>query len=89
MVLKNIDLEMKPGEMIGLVGRSGVGKSTLINLIMRLYEPSGGRILIDGTDKTALCKINNQKGSGILPEEAFKRMVKKYPQVLELIRLSK
>ncbi|MBP5311582.1 MAG: ATP-binding cassette domain-containing protein [Clostridia bacterium] len=50
MVLKNIDLEMKPGEMIGLVGRSGVGKSTLINLIMRLYEPSGGRILIDGTD---------------------------------------
>lgn len=49
-VLKNIDLEMKPGEMIGLVGRSGVGKSTLINLVMRLYEVNKGRILIDGVD---------------------------------------
>ena len=49
-VLKNINLEMKPGEMIGLVGRSGVGKSTLINLVMRLYEVSNGRILIDGVN---------------------------------------
>ena len=49
-VLKNINLEMKPGEMIGLVGRSGVGKSTLINLVMRLYEVGSGRITIDGVD---------------------------------------
>lgn len=49
-VLKNINLEMKPGEMIGLVGRSGVGKSTLINLVMRLYEVGSGRITIDGVN---------------------------------------
>ena len=49
-VLKNISLEIKPGEMIGLVGRSGVGKSTFINLVMRLYDCDSGRILIDGED---------------------------------------
>lgn len=49
-VLKNVSLEIKPGEMIGLVGRSGVGKSTLINLIMRLYEVESGSIKIDGID---------------------------------------
>jgi ATP-binding cassette subfamily B protein len=49
-VLKNVSLEIKPGEMVGLVGRSGVGKSTLINLIMRLYEVESGSIKIDGID---------------------------------------
>ena len=49
-VLKNINLEIKPGEMIGLVGRSGVGKSTFINLVMRLYDCDSGRILVDGED---------------------------------------
>ncbi len=49
-VLKNINLEIKPGEMIGLVGRSGVGKSTFINLMMRLYDVESGSIEIDGID---------------------------------------
>jgi ATP-binding cassette subfamily B protein len=49
-VLKGIDLDIKPGEMIGLVGKSGVGKSTLINLVMRLYDPNIGRILNNGVD---------------------------------------
>ena len=49
-VLKNINLSIKPGEMIGIVGRSGVGKSTLINLIMRLYDPDDGVIKLDGVD---------------------------------------
>ena len=48
MVLKDINLSVKPGEMIGIVGKSGVGKSTLINLIMRLYDAQEGEILIDG-----------------------------------------
>ena len=46
----NIDLQIKPGEHIGLVGESGAGKSTLVTLLMRLYDPEGGAIMIDGTD---------------------------------------
>ena len=49
-VLKDVNLTVKKGEMIGIVGRSGVGKSTLINLIMRLYDVDAGSISIDGCD---------------------------------------
>jgi len=48
MVLKDINLTVKPGEMIGIVGKSGVGKSTLINVLMRLYDVNAGYINIDG-----------------------------------------
>ncbi|WP_208441270.1 ABC transporter ATP-binding protein [Bartonella raoultii] len=50
MVLKNINLEIEPQKMTALVGPSGSGKSTLINLIMRLYDPTKGRILINNQD---------------------------------------
>ncbi len=46
----NLDLEIKPGEKVGLVGPSGAGKSTLVNLLLRLYPLDSGRILIDGQD---------------------------------------
>ena len=49
-VLKNINLEVKKGEVIALVGHSGAGKSTLIGLLPRFYDPSKGRILLDGID---------------------------------------
>lgn len=49
-VLENISLSVKKGEMIGLVGASGTGKSTMINLLMRLYDPDEGMIRVDGRD---------------------------------------
>jgi ATP-binding cassette subfamily B protein len=49
-VLKNLDLTFEPGEMTALVGPSGGGKSTILNLIMRLYDPTGGEVRIDGQD---------------------------------------
>jgi len=49
-VLKNIDLTVKPGEKIAFVGPTGVGKSTLVSLIPRFYDPREGRVLIDGVD---------------------------------------
>ncbi|MFW6157794.1 MAG: ABC transporter ATP-binding protein, partial [Planctomycetota bacterium] len=49
-VLKHIDLTVEPGEMIGLVGQTGSGKSTLVSLLCRFYDPTKGRILVDGHD---------------------------------------
>ena len=49
-VLRGLDLDVAPGERIGLVGRSGAGKSTLVNLLLGFYRPEQGRILIDGRD---------------------------------------
>lgn len=49
-VLKNVSFHCKPGMMLALVGPTGVGKTTLTQLISRFYEPTGGRILIDGVD---------------------------------------
>jgi ATP-binding cassette subfamily B protein/subfamily B ATP-binding cassette protein MsbA len=49
-VLRNIDLSVRPGEKIAIVGPTGVGKSTLVSLIPRFYDPREGRVLIDGID---------------------------------------
>jgi ATP-binding cassette subfamily B multidrug efflux pump len=49
-VLENFTLTVRPGEKIGLVGRSGAGKSTVVNLLLRFFDLEGGRILIDGQD---------------------------------------
>jgi ATP-binding cassette subfamily B multidrug efflux pump len=49
-VIDNLNLHIRPGEKIGLVGRSGAGKSTVVNLLLRFYDISQGRVLIDGQD---------------------------------------
>ena len=49
-VIENLTLHIRPGEKVGLVGRSGAGKSTIVNLLLRLYDVEGGRVLVDGQD---------------------------------------
>jgi ATP-binding cassette, subfamily B, multidrug efflux pump len=49
-VIDGLSLHIRPGEKVGLVGRSGAGKSTVVNLLLRLYDVEGGRVLIDGQD---------------------------------------
>jgi subfamily B ATP-binding cassette protein HlyB/CyaB len=49
-ILKGLTLEIKAGEVVGIVGRSGSGKSTLTKLLQRLYVPERGRVIVDGTD---------------------------------------
>ena len=70
-VLHNINLTIKPGEMIGIVGRSGVGKSTLINLIMRMYDPDQGSISIGGTDIRDITQESLRRQMGVVLQETM------------------
>ncbi|HVK04151.1 MAG TPA: ABC transporter ATP-binding protein [Armatimonadaceae bacterium] len=70
-VLENVDLEVKPGEMIGLVGHSGAGKTTIINLLSRFYDPVEGRILIDGVDMRDVDLHDLRRQLGIVLQEPF------------------
>lgn len=70
-VLEDINFQVKPGEMIGLVGASGTGKSTLINLIMRLYDVDQGRITIDGVDLRNMNTENLHAQIGVVLQETF------------------
>jgi ATP-binding cassette subfamily B protein len=69
--IKNLSFKVKRGDTLAVVGRTGSGKSTLLQLLMRQYDPSSGRILIDGADlKTInLEKFRNQ--SGVVPQDVF------------------
>ena len=70
-VLKHISAEIKPGEMIGIVGKSGVGKSTLINLVMRMYDVSEGAIKIDGIDIRDISQESLRSQIGVVLQETF------------------
>lgn len=70
-VTRNLNLIIKPGEMIGLVGHSGSGKSTLVNLICRFYDVTEGAILIDGYDIRTLPIAEYRKHIGLVLQEPF------------------
>jgi ATP-binding cassette subfamily B protein len=68
-VFRNLELTVQAGERVGLVGFSGSGKSTLINLVLRLYEPQGGRITIDGQDINAVTQRSLHSQISLIPQE--------------------
>ena len=70
-VLRDVNLDIEPGEMIGLVGRSGVGKSTLINLITRFYDAERGRVAIDGVDIRDIRLEDLRAQIGLVAQESF------------------
>ena len=69
-VLKEINIEVRSGEKIAIVGPTGSGKSTLVDLIPRFYSPSSGSILIDGKDVSTLSLPALRKQIGIVPQES-------------------
>jgi ATP-binding cassette subfamily B protein len=70
-VLHGIDLQVEPGEMIGLVGPTGAGKSTLINLICRFFDVAEGAILVDGIDIRSFPVAEYRKNIGIVLQDPF------------------
>ncbi|RPH82790.1 MAG: DUF1854 domain-containing protein, partial [Planctomycetaceae bacterium] len=70
-VLQNVSFEVRPGEMVGIVGRSGSGKTTLVNLLGRFYDVQEGRILMDGIDIRDLSMDDLRRNLGIVFQESF------------------
>ncbi|MBP6778617.1 MAG: ABC transporter ATP-binding protein, partial [Piscinibacter sp.] len=68
-VLDDFSLAVRPGEKIGLVGRSGAGKSTVVNLLLRLYDVEGGRILIDGQDIAGVTQESLRRAIGMVTQD--------------------
>jgi subfamily B ATP-binding cassette protein HlyB/CyaB len=77
-VLKDLSLDVKPGEVIGIVGRSGSGKSTLTKLIQRMFVPESGRVLVDGVDVAQVEPAWLRRQVGVVLQEnlLFNRSVK-------------
>lgn len=70
-VLKELDLEIKEGSMLGIVGRSGAGKTTLVNLISRMYDPQEGEILIDGKNIKDLSFKSLRRNVAMVSQETY------------------
>jgi ATP-binding cassette subfamily B protein len=70
-VLHGIDLQVPAGTTVALVGHTGAGKSTIAKLLARFYDPTGGRITIDGTDLRGVAQSSLRRQLGIVPQEGF------------------
>lgn len=69
--LKNVSFEANPGEMIAIIGRTGSGKSTIANLVMRMYDSTGGEIMIDNVPLKQLNLEDYRSQVGFVPQEVF------------------
>ena len=70
-VLKNVSFNIKPGQVVALMGATGSGKTSIVNLIMRFYEHSGGQILLDGIDLTEYPRDFLRRNVGVVEQEPF------------------
>jgi ATP-binding cassette, subfamily B, multidrug efflux pump len=70
-VIRDLDFTIKPGEKIALVGPTGAGKSSIIRLLCRLYEPTKGRILVDGVDIKKITQAELRRYLGVILQDGF------------------
>ncbi|GER89466.1 hypothetical protein KDW_36280 [Dictyobacter vulcani] len=70
-LMENMNIDVKPGQTIAVVGPTGAGKTTLVNLLMRFYELDGGRILVDGVDITDLKRGNLRNMFGMVLQDTW------------------
>src|SRR5439155_15131637 len=68
-ILKGLDIDIPPGSSLAIVGPSGAGKSTIARLLYRFYDPTAGRISIDGQDITAVQQASLRAAIGIVPQD--------------------
>lgn len=70
-LIRNFSLRVKPGQLVAIVGPTGCGKTTLINLLMRFYDPVSGRILVDGTDTQSMPRGELRGQFGMVLQETW------------------
>lgn len=70
-IIKNVSLKVEAGKMYGIVGKTGAGKSTIINLMARLYDVTGGEITIDGVNIRKIASADLRRGIGIVSQETY------------------
>ena len=71
VALEHVDLTIPPGQTVALVGATGAGKSTMAKLVARFYDPTSGRVLVDGHDLREVSSDSLRSQMGIVPQEAF------------------